>query len=168
MKHEPWNLELSGDRRPKVQMIFLLVEASDVNRRRKREPWNLELETEVFMTYKPTGRKSGGQPGNTNALKHGIYSHHISVQDDEEAEAMAADLNNDELTFARIRLKDCIIKQQSAPPEEWLSYEKAIAHYISKIVSMIHHNAILGSDKKTGFVTVLEMIRQINEEQNAK
>ena len=120
------------------------------------------------MTYKPTGRKGGGQPGNTNALKHGIYSQHISIQDDEEVDTMPLDINNDELTFARVRLKSCILKQAAASPDDWLSYEKAITLYLSRIVSMIHHNAVLGGDRKTGFVTVLEMIRQINEEQNVK
>ena len=44
------------------------------------------------MSYKPTGRKGGGQPGNKNRLKHGIYSQHISVQDDQQADAMPAQL----------------------------------------------------------------------------
>ncbi len=120
------------------------------------------------MTYKPTGRKGGGQPGNKNAIKHGIYSQHISIQDDEEVGPMPLDHNDDELAFARVRLKDCILKQQSAPPEEWLSYEKAITVYLAKIVAMVHHNAVLGADKKEAFMTVMEMIRQVNEEQHVK
>ena len=120
------------------------------------------------MTYKPTSRKRGGQPGNKNRLKHGIYSQHISIQDDAKADAMPLDLNNDELTFARIRLKDCILKKQSAPPEDWLDYEKAITAYLAKIVAMVHHNAVLGQDKKVAFMTVMEMIRQVNEEQHVK
>jgi hypothetical protein len=135
-----------------VQVIFLHAEGN--------------LKPEHPMPYKPTGRKGGAQPGNTNALKHGIYSQQISVQDDEQTTAMPIDNNNDELTFARIRLKDCILKQQAAPPEDWLSYEKAITVYLGKIVSMVHHNAVLGSDKKTAFMTVMEMIRQVNEEQH--
>ncbi len=118
------------------------------------------------MTYKPTGRKRGGQLGNKNNLKHGIYSQQISIQDDEQANTMAPDSNTDELTFARIRLKECILKQQAAPPEDWLSFEKAITVYLGKIVSMVHHNAVLGSDKKSAFMTVMEMIRQVNEEQH--
>jgi hypothetical protein len=135
--------------------------------------FNLELgswntETEHSMTYKPTGRKGGGQPGNKNNLKHGIYSQHISVQDVEQVDAMPLDINNDELTLARVRLKDCILKQQSAPPEDWLSFEKAINAYLSKIVAMVHHNAVLGEDKKAAFMTVMEMIRQVNAEQNVQ
>ena len=120
------------------------------------------------MTYKPTGRKGGGQPGNQNGLKHGIYSKHISVQDNEELKDMPLDLNNDELTFTRSRLISCVLRQQSAPPEEWLSYDKAINAYLAKIVSMVHHNAVLGEDKKTAFITVMEMIRQVNEEQHVQ
>ena len=120
------------------------------------------------MPSKPTGRKRGGQPRNSNNLKHGIDSQLITVQDDEQADPMPRDITNDELTFARIRLKSCILKQQSAPPEDWLKYEKAITLYLSKIVAMLHHNAVLGEDKKAAFMTVMEMIRQVNEEQNVK
>ena len=120
------------------------------------------------MTDKPIDRKRGAQPGNKNHLKHGIYSQHISVQDDEQVDAMPLDINSDELTLARVRLKECILKQQSAPPEDWLGYEKAINAYLSKIVAMVHHNAVLGEDKKAAFMTVMEMIRQVNAEQNVQ
>ena len=120
------------------------------------------------MSYKPTGRKRGAQPENANALKHGIYSQLISVQDGEQVEPMPHDINTDELTFARTRLKSCILKQQTAPPEDWLSYEKAINAYLARIVAMVHHNAVLGEDKKAAFMTVVEMIRQVNEQQHVK
>ena len=120
------------------------------------------------MTYKPTGRKGGGQPGNSNALKHGVYSQLISIPDDENAETMARDNTIDELTFARVRMKTCILQQQASPPEDWLSYEKAANLYLGKIVSMIHHNSVFGSGKQDALMTVMEMIRQVNEAENVQ
>src|SRR3990172_9487176 len=117
---------------------------------------------------KPVKRNRGGQPCNKNRLKHGIYSEHISVQDDEQLGSMAHDKSEHELALARVRLKQCMAKQDSAPPEEWLRYEKAIAHYLAVIVNLTNRNALLGRDSKTAFVTVMEMIRQVNEQQHVK
>ncbi len=79
---------------------------------------------------------------------------------------MPEDQNQHELAFARARLVACLEKQKDAPPEDWLVYEKAAAHYLLAISGFIRSNAVLGRDHKTSLVTVLEMIRQVNEKQN--
>ncbi len=113
-------------------------------------------------------RRPGAPPGNANALKHGLYSQHISVKDEAELQTMSLERNDHELALARVRLKACIAKQLNAPPEEWIRYEKAISHYISIIVANTNKNALLGRDSRASFVTVLEMIRQVNEQQGVK
>ena len=113
-------------------------------------------------------RTPGGQPGNINSLKHGLYSRHISIQEDQELDSMPLDQNQHELALARVRLKLCIVKQQSAPEEDWLKYEKAIGRYLSVIVNLTNKNALLGQDRRIAFVTVMEMIRQMNERQNVQ
>ena len=120
------------------------------------------------MPNPPPKRTRGGQPGNTNHLKHGLYSSHISQKDEAELETMSTERNDHELALARVRLKECIFKQKNAPPEEWIRYEKAISHYIAIIVSNTNKNALLGRDSRAAFVTVLEMIRQVNEQQGVK
>ena len=112
--------------------------------------------------------KVGAPLGNTTALKHGLYSSHISIQDDEELESMSLDQSQHELALARVRLKECIARQQSAPAGEWHKYERAIGRYLSIIVNLTNKNAILGRDRKIAFVTVMEMIRQMNERQDVK
>ncbi len=131
------------------------------------------MENSTSENTKPPGtelakRRGGGQPGNTNALRHGLYSRHISAQDHAELASMSLERNDQELALARVRLKECILKQQGAPPEDWIRYEKAISHYISIIVANTNKNALLGRDSQAAFVTVLEMIRQVNEEQGVK
>ena len=93
-------------------------------------------------------RKRGAQPGNTNNLKHGIYSRHISIQADDDIEAMPEDQNHAELAMARARLVACLDRQSSAPPEDWLTYEKAIAQYLLAISKFVHNNAVLGKDER--------------------
>ncbi len=113
-------------------------------------------------------RRRGAPPGNHNALKHGIYSRHMSVQVDDDIQSMPEDENRDELALARARLVECLEKQKAAPPEDWLYYEKAISQYLLAISKLVHNNAILGRDRKTSLVTVLEMIRQLNEKDNVR
>ena len=118
------------------------------------------------MSRTPTGRPRGAPLGNQNNLKHGIYSRHISIQAEVDVQTMPDDQNQNELALARARLVACLKKQRDAPPEDWLVYERAIAHYLLAISTFIRNNAVLGRDRKASLVTVLEMIRQVNEKQN--
>jgi hypothetical protein len=116
----------------------------------------------------PSPRRRGAPLGNQNSLKHGIYSRHISVEVDADVESMPPDRNNDELALARARLVACLQQQAGASPEDWLDYERAISHYLLAISRFIHNNAVLGKDRRSSLVTVLEMIRQVNDKDHVK
>ncbi len=120
------------------------------------------------MSPIPTGRRRGAQPGNQNRLLHGIYSDLISKVDGLDVETMPQNQNEPELALARIRLKQCVDKQKAAPLAQWLAYENVIAHYLAMISALTHRNAVLGRDDKAPFMTVMEMINQVNEEQDVK
>ena len=120
------------------------------------------------VTPQPASRRRGGQPGNKNRLIHSMYSKQISAEESLELESMPLDASEFELALARVRLKTCLEKQQAAPPEQWLSYERAIAYYLRLITSTTHRNAVFHRENKTAFMTVMEMIRQVNEEQGVK
>jgi hypothetical protein len=111
-------------------------------------------------------RRAGAQPGNSNALKTGLYSELVTVRDDTDSSSMPRDQSDQELALARIRLKELILEQRQAPPEQWLSFEKAIQHYIDRIANITHRNAIFGQQHGAAFTTVMDMIRQANEEQD--
>lgn len=121
-----------------------------------------------MRTYKPNGRRRGAPDRNSNALKHGIYSRYISVNEEVGVESMPADKNRDELALSRVRLTTCLQKQRECPPNLWLGYERQIALYLRIIISLTHKNAILAQDRRTAYVTVMEMISQINEEQGVR
>ncbi len=106
--------------------------------------------------------------GNQNRLKYGIFSKQIPAHADEQLGSMPSDGNQIELDLARLRLKEVILKQAAASPEQWIQYEKIITRYISVIASLTHSNALLGRDGKESFVTVMEMINQVNEDQHVK
>jgi hypothetical protein len=119
-----------------------------------------------MRTYKPTGRNPGAPKGNTNALKHGLYTSYISLSEQEALEPMLLDKSDDELSLARVRLKRCLQKQEEASPDKWLDYERLIVAYTHLIVSLTHKNALLGRDHRPGYITVMEMVQQVNEEQD--
>jgi hypothetical protein len=116
--------------------------------------------------YKPTGRRPGAPSGNSNALKHGLYTNYISLAEQEALEVMPSDQNQDELALARVRIKMCLQKQEEASPDKWLDYERLIVAYTHLIVSLTHKNALLGRDHRPGYITVMEMVQQVNEEQD--
>ncbi|HEY5903741.1 MAG TPA: hypothetical protein VIU39_14410 [Anaerolineales bacterium] len=115
------------------------------------------------------GRGGGAQPGNANALKHGLYSRHISIRDGEEMEGMAHDSNQPELAIARTRLEACLKRvEETTTLAEFLSLDAAIQGWVEKIGNMVHRNAILGRDTRTAFVTILDYIRVNNDRQGVK
>ncbi len=120
------------------------------------------------MSRKPTGRPPGAPLNNINHLKHGLYSTRISVKADDEPVPMSEDQTSAELALIRVRIMTCLEKQDSVSAQDWISYEKAVSHYIGQVITILHKNAIFGRDNKTPLLTVMDFIRQANEEQNVQ
>ena len=60
------------------------------------------------MSRQPSGRQRGGQPGNKNRLKHGLYSKQVSQEDSAELEFMALDRTENELALALFASKPAL------------------------------------------------------------
>ncbi len=118
------------------------------------------------MPYKPTGKRRGAPRGNHNRLTHGLYSRHISAQVEGDLAGMSPDRNHDEIAMLRTRLHWALDMQAKSSPAQQLAWEHVISDYLFRIASLIHRNAVLGRDSPSAFLTVLEMIRQMNEEQH--
>jgi len=89
------------------------------------------------MSHPPSNRRRGAQPGNTNRLKHGLYSRRLSPPADNQASSPAEMPDPKfQLALARRRLAQLLGQQESASPEDWLSYERGILHYLSFISSL--------------------------------
>lgn len=95
------------------------------------------------MSRTPTGRRRGGQPGNHNRLKHGLYARQLPVQHVFRLEALGLNRNELQLALARARLKSLLEKQAAADPREFLSYERAILHYLDYITTLLERNQAL-------------------------
>lgn len=81
-------------------------------------------------------------------------------------ESLPEKLNRHELALARVRLKTCLNKQLGASPEDWLTYERAIARYLGLIVSSIHKNASLKDYGALMDSDIRNLIRRLNKVQN--
>jgi len=57
------------------------------------------------------GNNPGGKPGNTNAVKHGIYSEVLSAEDRQAWERVEIGSIDDEIRIARIRLRRALQEQ---------------------------------------------------------
>ena len=104
------------------------------------------------------------------ALSMASIQKQVSIEDSAQLETMPSDLTEQELaSLACVRLKTCLDRQLSAPPEHWLTYERAIAYYLRLIISSINKNATLkehGVDD--GVLTVMDFIHEANEKQNVQ
>ena len=115
------------------------------------------------MSRTPTGRRKGGQPGNTNRLKHGLYSRRLTPDFDQLDPRF-------QLTLARKRLAQLLRQQESASPHDYLSYERGILHYLSLISNLWQQSVrparsagldLLASDGHP-FVGILESIHSLS------
>lgn len=57
------------------------------------------------MTSKPIPRKSGAQPGNTNAFRHGFYSRRFRQVELEDLMQARVGLLEDEVTLLRVSMR---------------------------------------------------------------
>ena len=120
------------------------------------------------MSHPLSSRRRGGQPGNVNRLKHGLYSQRLTPSAGDALLSPGADLDPEfQLSFARKRLAQLLDRQQSAPQNDWLSYERSIMHYLHLITGLLsrrarpHPTEMTEFDEHDGhpFVGILESIR---------
>jgi hypothetical protein len=87
-------------------------------------------------TSTPTKRSRGGQPGNANALRHGLYSKNFT-----EAEMNGLDENikgefHDEIALARVqvgRLAEILKDYKSMPFGNYIAASNALNNYLDRI-----------------------------------
>ncbi len=88
------------------------------------------------MSNTPAGRRKGGQPGNTNRLRHGLYSKRLSSVG---STAPGYDL---QIALYRRRLARLLARQEGASLRDYLSYERGILHCISMILDLKRSSAL--------------------------
>ncbi len=82
-----------------------------------------QLDVENFVKEKSS---QGGQPGNTNALKYGLYSRAMTPADAACLEATRDTAMEDELTLVRVMLRRVAESLSKEPPAEFRKHLRAL------------------------------------------
>jgi hypothetical protein len=96
----------------------------------------------VIPAKKPVSRKRGGQPGNTNAYKHGLYSKNFTLAERRGLQAAKGIVLGDEIALLRVlirRFAEEILSSQGAAPSE-----SAQAEVASSRLSAVPHTSVFG------------------------
>ena len=100
-------------------------------------------------------RKRGGQPGNTNALKHGFYSRAFRSVDLDDLDTLELKLE-DEIAAARVAGRRMLeLSDEMSEPMQSIRALAAFSTHLTHIASLIRTHAILtgGSDTSSEAIT---------------
>jgi hypothetical protein len=107
---------------------------------------------------KPKGnvhRKRGGQPGNTNALKHGFYTNNFSLAERQGLESINQIVLADEIALLRVlirRFSAQILASQGVSLNESAQHLAVISEAMLRLASLLRTNHMLGGSE-TGSLT---------------
>jgi hypothetical protein len=118
---------------------------------------------------KANGRKKrGGQPGNTNALKHGFYTKNFSLAERQGLEATKEIVLADEITLLRVlirRFSDQILASQGLLLTESAQHLAVIDEAMLRLASLLRTNHMLGGTKSSDLSELLSLgIAEIHAE----
>ncbi|MDY6867080.1 MAG: hypothetical protein SVT56_04125 [Chloroflexota bacterium] len=105
-------------------------------------------------------RKRGGQPGNTNALKHGFYTKNFSLAERRGLEATKEIVLADEITLLRVlirRFSDQILASRGVPLTESAQHLAVIGEAMLRLASLLRTNHMLGGTKSSDLSELLSL-----------
>jgi hypothetical protein len=116
------------------------------------------MSTKPNRSTKPKGnghRKRGGQPGNTNALKHGFYTKNFSLAERQGLESINEIVLADEIALLRVlirRFSAQILASQGVSLNESAQHLAVISEAMLRLASLLRTNHMLGGSE-TGNLT---------------
>ncbi len=120
---------------------------------------------------KPSGRKRGGQPGNTNAFKHGFYTQNFSLAERRGLQATKDLVLGDEIALLRVlirRFADQILASQGAAPTETAQYLAVISEAMLRLASLLRTDHTLGGSASSTFIKQLNVVLADISEQESR
>jgi hypothetical protein len=112
-------------------------------------------------------RKPGGQPGNTNALRHGFYSRKFRKLEIDDLDTALIDGLTDEITCARIcyrRLFE-IINDSDTNLETMTTSVTALSACFARLAGLLRTQKMLGGEGDT-FDTLHRALKEIIDERH--
>jgi hypothetical protein len=116
----------------------------------------------------PGRRKPGGQPGNSNALKHGFYTKNYSLAERRGLQAAEGVVLGDEIGLLRVligRFAEQIQASQDVALNESAQHLAVISEAMLRLASLLRTDHMLGGAESSTFITQLSLaIKEITEE----
>ncbi len=108
--------------------------------------------------YQPGNRKRGGQPGNTNALKHGFYTKQFSLNERRGLQEIEGVFLSDEIGLLRVlirRFAEQIKGSQGVSLNESAQHLAVISEAMLRLASLLRTDNMLGSSEYDTFGAAL-------------
>jgi hypothetical protein len=116
----------------------------------------------------PGRRKPGGQPGNTNALKHGFYTKNFSLAERRGLQAAEGVVLVGEIGLLRVlirRFAEQIQSSQGVSLNESAQHLAVVSEAMLRLASLLRTDHMLGGDETSTFITQLNLaLNNVTEE----
>jgi hypothetical protein len=113
-------------------------------------------------------RKRGGQPGNTNAVKHGFYTKNFSPAERRELESVGGIVLGDEIALLRVlirRFADQILSSRGVSLTDSAQHLDVISEAMLRLGSLMRTNHMLGGSASDALFEDLSIaIAQVSAE----
>jgi len=103
-------------------------------------------------------RKPGGQPGNTNALKHGFYTKNFSLAERRGLQAAEGVVLGDEIGLLRVlirRFAEQVQASQGVSLNEAAHHLAVVSEAMLRLASLLRTDHMLGGSETDTFMTWL-------------
>jgi len=119
----------------------------------------------------PPSRKRGAQQGNTNALKHGIYAHHLNSLTSADLSGFSNRQTAEEIQVIRVMISRHLQMRKNNPPrspEETLTDLRVVSFAIGRLASLMRLQHNLPDDENLAYSEnwLEELLNDIDSEKN--
>ena len=124
----------------------------------------------VIPAKGPAKRKRGGQPGNTNAFKHGFYTKNFSLAERRGLETVKGVVLGEEIALLRVlirRFAEEILSSQTATPMETAGNLAVISEAMLRLASLLRTDHMLGGTQSSTFFEQLSLALEEITNENA-
>jgi len=125
----------------------------------------------VIPSKQPIKRKRGGQPGNTNAFKHGFYTKNFSLAERRGLQATDGIVLGDEIALLRVlirRFAEQIQSSQDVAPSDSAQYLAVIGEAMLRLGSLLRTDHMLGGSQSGTFVKQLSLVLEEITNENSR
>jgi hypothetical protein len=117
----------------------------------------------VIPAKEPGRKKRGGQPGNTNAYKHGFYAKNFSLAERRSLQATNGVVLGDEIALLRVlirRFAEQIQASQGVALMESAQHLAVVSEAMLRLASLLRTDHMLGGSESDSFFKYLSNVLQ--------